>query len=239
MRLQIIYRHFRQMLLQIKQDPLLFLILFVPFLIGFIFRYLLPILDGWIEVNTELGSIFPPYYQLLDSLLLLITPSMINYVAAMVILEEADEKIIPYFAVTPLKRSGYLVGRLVIPTLITVPISLLVSYLFSHTSFVPKTFLLLAFVGTAQGLLAALMIVTLSSNKVEGLAIGKMASLLSLGLFIPYIVPHQGKYFFSVTPAFWIAESFLQKRESYLLYAAALVACWCLLLFRWFQKKLF
>ena len=183
-----IYKHFLQMLVQIKQDPLLFLILFVPFLIGFIFRYLLPILNHWIRENTTLGAIFSPYYALLDVLLLLITPAMINYIAAMVILEEADEKIISYFSVTPLKKSGYLIGRLVIPPILALPITLLVFFLFRHTSFAWLAFLLLVFIGTAQGLLAALMIVTLSSNKVEGLAIGKMASLLSLGLFVPYFV---------------------------------------------------
>ncbi|WYJ90554.1 fluoroquinolone transport system permease [Enterococcus sp. 9E7_DIV0242] len=239
MNMRAIQHHFRQMFIQITQDPLLFIILFVPFLIGAIFRFLIPAADLWLKTNTSLGISFQTYYQLMDILLLLITPAMINYVAAMIILDEVDEKMIAYFSVTPLKRSGYLIGRLVFPTLLTLPVTLIVFFLFRHTLFDGFALFLLVFIGVAQGLLSALMIVTLSSNKVEGLAMGKMTSLLSIGLFIPYFVPTIGKYLFAITPAFWIAESFHKEKLSYLFLAVIIVLVWGFLLFRRFQKKIF
>lgn len=228
---------FSQMLRQMKHDIMLLVISFVPFIAGIVFRFIIPIIEDLLTGYFGVNAIISPYYELIDLFLILLTPSMLNYVVAMVILEEADDHLIAYLAVTPLGKVGYLLSRLGIMGLITFPISILMALLF-HLS--PTNILLLtgiALAGTIQGVVVALLIVALSTNKVEGMAVGKMASIFSLGALAPYFVTGKAQYFLSVLPSFWIAKS-MQERNCFILLLSILLALlWIVLLSEKFIKK--
>ena len=63
--------------------------------------------------------------------------------------------------------------------------------------------LFLSLAGTLQGIIIALLVVTLSSNKLEGMALTKISSLLMLGAIAPYFIPTPYGYLLSFMPSYW------------------------------------
>jgi len=228
---------FLQMLRQMKRDVMLIIIAFVPFLAGIVFRFIIPIVEDLLIGYLGVNEILTPYYELFDLFLIILTPSMLNYVVAMVILEEADDHMIAYLAVTPLGKSGYLFSRLGITGIISFPVSILVA-LFFHLSHTDILLLLgIALAGTVQGVVVALLIVSLSTNKVEGMAVGKMTSLFSLGALVPYFVTGKVQYFLSVLPSFWMAKAMQASNYFALIISILLAILWMVLLSKKFTRK--
>jgi len=228
---------FSQMCRQMKQDNILLIMAFVPFIIGIIFRFIIPVVEDLLTDYFGSVAILTPYYELFDLFLIIVTPAMLNFVVAMVMLEEADDHLIAYLAVTPLGKAGYLFSRLGITGLISFFISILVAALFqlSGINFLMMTGLALA--GSIQGILIALLIVVLSKNKVEGLAIGKMTTLFNLGILAPYFVTGKVRYFVSVLPTFWMATAIQTSDYFSLLLSILLSLIWIAFLSRRFMKK--
>lgn len=100
-------------------------------------------------------------------------------------LEESDDRIIRYLPVTYVGKIGFLASRLGIATVLTIPLNMLAPVLFHITGLQMSDAFFLSIVGAVQGCAVALMIVVLSSNKVEGTATGKLTSLLTIGLAVP------------------------------------------------------
>lgn len=233
-----IFISFSQMLRQMKHDIMLITVLFVPFIAGLTFRFLIPVVEHLLTGYFNKGVILASYYELFDLFLMLLTSSMLNYVAAMVILEEADDHMIAYLAITPLGKTGYLFSRLGITGLISFPLNILIALLF-HLSHINILLLIgIAFVGAIQGVVVALLIVALSTNKVEGMAVGKMASLFSLGALAPYFVVGKAQYLLAVFPSFWIAKTMQASSYFTLLISILLAVLWIVLLSEKFMKKI-
>ncbi len=228
---------FLQMLRQMKQDAMLMIIAFVPFLAGTVFRFITPIIEDLLTSHLGVNEILTPYYELFDLFLIILTPSMLNYVVAMVILEEADDHMIAYLAVTPLRKTGYLLSRLGVTGLISFPVSIFVSVLFHLSDTDMLTLTGIALAGTIQGIVAALLIVALSTNKVEGMAVGKMATLFSLGALVPYFVAGKAQYFVAILPSFWMAKTMQANNYFSLLISILLAVVWMVLLSEKFIKK--
>lgn len=214
------------------------LLLFVPFLAGTVFRFGLPFAEEYLAYYFSVSVILVPYYQLADVLLSLLTPTMLSFVAALVILEEVDAGITRYLAVTPLGKKGYLISRLGIMTVVSIPLNLIVTTFFSLTAWSLSTSLAISVFGALHGLVVALMIVALSANKVEGMAIGKLTSLISLGLFVPYFLPGWISYLFSGLPSFWIAQFVIDGRYFYLVLSLIINSFYVYLLFQRYAGKL-
>lgn len=228
---------FSQMLRQMKNDPMLLVIAFVPVLIGLLFRIGIPLAEAQLTNYLALDYVIAPYYGLLDLLLILFTSTMFNLVVAMVVLEEADEGLISYLAITPLGKTGYLLSRFGLTGIISLAISLLLFTLF-HLNGI-NIFMLfgLAIVGAAQGISAAMMIVTFSANKVEGMAAGKFTSLFALGALVPFFINGKIQCIFSVLPSFWLAKSIQENNCIYLEIALLVAFAWIMLLTKHFTRK--
>lgn len=233
-----IYISFSQMLRQLQRDIMLLVITITPFLSGVIFRFGIPMAERLLTGYFGKEAILTSYYELFDLFLIILTPYMLNFVVAMVILEETDDHMTVYLAVTPLGKVGYLFSRLGVTGIISFPISIIVYLLFhiSHIEILMLTGIALA--GAVHGAVAALLIVSLSTNKVEGMAVGKMASLLSLGALAPYFVTGKVQYFVSVLPSFWIAKTIQANNYVTLLVAILLATLWIVFLLGKFTRKM-
>lgn len=55
-------------------------------------------------------------------------------------------------------------------------------------------------------MIIGLLIVRISSNKLEGMAVTKLASLMMLGAVTPYFVPAPFSFGFSFLPSFWMGK---------------------------------
>lgn len=197
---------------------MLFAACLAPFLAGLLFRFAIPLLETVITDWFALPAVIAPYYALIDIFLAMLSPAMFCFVSAMISLEEADEKTAAYLFVTPLGRDGYLAARFCIPSAAAFFVTAVLLPVFRLTPLSPIDIALLAAGGALQGVIISLMILTLSSNKLEGMAVTKLSSLTIFGAAVPFFVRHRVQYLLSPLPAFWIGKA---VRESIPLYMRA------------------
>lgn len=155
----------------------------------------------------------------------MLPPAMFCFVSAMVSLEEADEKTAALF-ITPLTKTGYLSARLGLPAVAAFFVTLILLPVFKLTTLPSLTILLLTAGATLQGVIVALLILTISSNKLEGVAVAKLATLTVFGAAVPFFIQSNVQYAISPLPAFWIGKAILESRPVYMLPAFGLSIVW-------------
>lgn len=226
------------MILQIKQDTILFAACFAPILAGLFIKYAIPYLENMITKYFNVSEILQPYYVLVDLMLGIMTPLMFGFIGALVILGEVDDNITAYMSVTPLQTRGYLISRLIIPIGISFVINLAVIPLFSLSIKTLSFMLLLNIFSCILGLITALIIVTFSQNKVEGMAIGKLSTIILLGAFVPFFVSSKVQYFASVLPSYWLGRYSISENYWDIVIGMLLLGIWSLIIGKRFIKKL-
>ncbi|MDD2980868.1 MAG: ABC transporter permease [Hespellia sp.] len=217
---------FRQMLVFLKNDMMLAIACVAPVFIGSIFCFGIPRLEGVVTEYFKMKSILKPYYQVFDVFLASITPVFYCFVAAMVILEERDDHITDALYASPLGKGGYLVSRLGIPGLLSFVITegLLLAFSLIHVSFLTRTFM--AMNGVLQGVIFSLMVVTISSNKLEGMAVTKLTSLMMLGVAMPWFLPEKVQYVFWFLPSYWMGKAVWCQENLLVIPAVLLAGVW-------------
>ena len=146
----------------------------------------------------------------------MLSSTMFCFVSAMISLEERDEKTAVYLFITPLRKTGYIVARFGVPSAIAFLAAIILLPVFKLTPLSPLTILLLATGGTLQGMIVVLLLLTFSSNKLEGMAVTKLSTL----------------------PSFWIGKAILESMPLYMLLAFVLSAIWICLLFKRYLRKI-
>ncbi|MDD3058984.1 MAG: hypothetical protein PHO72_11750 [Sphaerochaeta sp.] len=203
--MRLVMRVFARMMQEILHDSMLVAVCFASLLAAFAFRFGIPTLEDFLCLTFHQESIISPYYQLIDLMLIQLTPYMFCFAPAMVMLDEYDQNITSALAVTPLGLSGYLFSHLLMPAILASIISLVLITIFSLTSWPMSTLIILCIISGSTGLLAAMTIFSFSHNKLEGMAMGKLSGLLLMGLPIPYLMDTPLMYGFSLFPSFWMA----------------------------------
>ncbi len=229
---------FFQMLAYMRRDMMLFVVCFAPVLVGFVFRFAIPFLEAALTDWFHISAIISPYYALIDTFFAMISPTMFCFVSAMVSLEEADEKTAAYLFVTPLGKNGYLAARFCIPSIAAFFVTVVLLPVFKLTSLSMIDIILLAAGGTLQGIITSLLILTISSNKLEGMAVAKLSGLMMFGSAIPFFIKDDLQYVLFSLPSFWIGKAVCENVLLYMLPAFALSAMWiCFLLKRYLHKR--
>lgn len=229
---------FFQMLAYMRRDMMLFVVCFAPVLVGFVFRFAIPFLEAALTDWFHISAIIFPYYALIDTFFAMISPTMFCFVSAMVSLEEADEKTAAYLFVTPLGKNGYLAARFCIPSIAAFLVTVVLLPVFKLTSLSMIDIILLAAGGTLQGIITSLLILTISSNKLEGMAVAKLSGLMMFGAAIPFFIKDDLQYVLFLLPSFWIGKAVCENVLLYMLPAFALSALWiCFLLKRYLNKS--
>ena len=81
-------------------------------------------------------------------------------------------------------------------------------------------------------ILIALMVVTFSSNKLEGMAITKLSSLIIMGCLAPYFVPTPLRYVLSFMPSYWTGAGITENSPLLMLAGVAIAGLWILILYK-------
>ena len=220
---------FFQMVRTMRRDMMLFVSCFVPIFAGLFFRFAIPFLEDVFLIRFHMAAVIFPYYRLID---------VFCFVSAMISLEEADEKTAAYLFITPLGKTGYLSARLGVPAVTAFLITVFLLPVFRLTDLSLIAILLFAAGGTMQGMIEALLIVTISSNKLEGMAVAKLSMLPVVGAVIPFFIRENIQYVLSWLPSFWIGKAAHENRVVYMLPAFALSAVWIGFLFKRYLRKM-
>lgn len=229
---------FLQMLTMIRRDMMLLAVCLAPFLTGIAIKFGIPLLESVLSGWLGQSGVLTPYYSLFDLFFAMIAPTMFCFLSAMVMLEEHDSHIERALFVTRLRRGGYLTARILIPAVIAFVFTAVFLPVFRLTSFSLFMTVAVSFTGAMQGCIIALMIVTLSSNQLEGVAVTKLSSLTILGAAVPFFVSSPLQYLLSVLPSFWMGIAMREGRLSALLPACITGIICTLLLLRQYSRKL-
>lgn len=210
-----------------------------PLITALLFRFGIPYAETMLCAYFQKQTIFAHYFLLFDLFLCLMPSYMLCFSSAMVMLTERDENMAAYMAVTPVGKTGYVVSRLILPAIIAFFFSILLTYIFALTDWrllmLSEVSLLMSLSSTA----AALFIFSFSRNRVEGMAMAKMASLIFLGLFVPFFVLSDVQYLAAFLPSFWAAMLCREGNSLFLLPALAISVIWIGMLSCRFGRKLY
>ena len=228
---------FLQMLKYIRHDMMLFAALTSPVLAGTAIRFIVPLIEKALISFTGLDSVMSPYYGLFDIFYASLSPAMFCFISAMVMLEEHDDHIDRYLFITGLGKNGYIISRIVIPALSAFVITAVLLPIFRLTDLTAAQIIFLSLTGTLQGIIIALLIVTISSNKLEGMAITKLSSLIILGAVVPYFVSSPFCFCFSFLPSFWMGKSISDNTLIYMVPSLFAGGIWIMLLQRRFLRS--
>ena len=228
---------FFQMIAAMRRDMMLFAACLAPILAGLFFRFTIPFLEAVLIEHFHVPTIISPYYKLIDVIFVMLSPTMFCFVSAMVALEETDEKTAAYLFITPLGKTGYLSARFGVPAVIAFLATLILFPCFKLTAFSPLAILLFATGGTLQGIIVALLVLTLSSNRLEGMAITKLSTLTVFGAAIPFFIRDNIQYVLFPLPSFWIGKAACENILFYILPAFALSAIWIYFLLKRYLRK--
>lgn len=229
---------FRQFVGLIYKDAMLVLLCIAPILGGLFFKYLIPYLQLQLEIYFGYYNLLPPYYLLFDLLLSSISPLLYSFASAYVILGEIDDGLSKYLSVTPLGKKGYLISRLGLSSLIAYVISVIIVSIFSITVLSIGKIAFICLLNYLMGLLEALLVISLSHNKVEGMAVAKLSGLFFLGLPVPFFLNNRIQYLFFLLPSFWISKFAIEGAVLYFLIALLVSVIWIGLLYKKFERKI-
>lgn len=186
----------------ISRDIMLLILLPVPLVLAAALRLgfnsLAGLLDRWIDLET--------YAALIFMFILNLGPLLTGMISGLLLVDEADDHVLPALAVTPPGRRGFLIHRLVSPCiwsfLVLLPVPLL-SGLPVEISFYKMIPILI--LSSFAAAMEALIIAVLAKNKIEAMAIGKMTGILFMAPFIAWFVPGPWKFLGGIIPGLWVS----------------------------------
>ncbi len=188
------------------RDPFLRLMAVLPFVVALVFRMGVPAADAALaEVIDPSTFRLREYYPVISAFLLQLPGLFAGGVTGFSILEDRDEGILSAMAVTPIGRAGYLISRLLFPAVLAVAGALVVVPLAGLHR--PDTVALLLAAAAAAPLapVSALLLATLATDKVEGLAVWKLVGFLFVGPLVLVLPP-------AARPAGWPLASYWATR---------------------------
>lgn len=233
-----LFRSFGMFLRQISRDSMLYAVCIAPVLSAFIFRFGVPYAEAMLCSWLGKPSVLAGYYLLIDLFLAVLTPFLFSFASSMVILAEYDENITGYLAVTPVGKKGYLVSRFAFPAAISFFASLVLVSLFALTDWTFLSLAAVCFLACVLSVAVSLLVVSLSRNRVEGMAVAKLSGIALLGLAVPFFLFSEFRYLFYPLPSFWIAKLSLSGNFLYLIPALLTSLLWILALYRRYERKL-
>ena len=204
----------------ISRDSFLVMIYCIPIFIAVLFHFGIPLVSRLVSQWLDLTE----YYRFIMSFLAFITPSFVGMIMGFILLDERDEDILSYIAVTPLSKAGYLGYRIISPMFISIIVTYLVLFI-AHLSPVPVIRLIpVVIMAAMEAPILALFLAAFANNKVEGLAVYKLTSLIYLAPAVGYFIKSGWAYLAGILPPFWISKAFLASYEPYAGYWLFIVA---------------
>lgn len=217
----------------VARDPLMLLVGGVPLGLALAVRFGFP----W-AADAAAGSIdLYAYADVVVGFLLILTPLMLGFVVGLLLLDERDDGILTAVSVTPLGKDGFLRFRVLTPVAWSILLGVVVVEI---TGLVPISWgrlLALAMLAGLEAPLLTLFLAAMASNKVEGMALSKVGSVVIGAALVALAVPAPWQWIAGLIPQFWPLRLMLDRSLPALPYAGLvtlatlvhLAALWVLL----------
>lgn len=198
----------------VMRDSMLRWMFALPLLIALLMRWGVPAVAN--RLLTQFGFDLEPYYALIASFMVLISPMLVGVVIGFLLLDQRDDGTLAALQVTPLSLNGFLVYRVTAPIFVGVALTLLVIPLTGLVEMHPLALLVVALGVAPFGPLYALFLAGFANNKVQGFALMKAAGILSWPPIIAYFLPIVWQWVMGIVPTYWPVKVFwmLEAGES-------------------------
>ena len=230
---------FKSDIKNIYRESLLVLIPFIAVIMLVAVRLITPPISNLLMERFSFD--LSPYYPLITVFMLLMTPLFFGMIFGFLLLDERDEHIIEFLSVTPLSKSGYLVYRIATPFITSFLVAVFAPYICGLTNDSIFFIIPLAFISALNAPLLTMVLACFASNKVEGLAVTKFASLSGFIPFAPFFITSRWQYLFGIFPHFWAAKAYLASNIAlywiYIFVSLLLYIAYLLLLIKIFVDK--
>ncbi|OEH85092.1 hypothetical protein BHU72_05640 [Desulfuribacillus stibiiarsenatis] len=184
------------------REPVLMMFLILPFIMIGIFQIFQ--MYGMEFLYDATGIMFQEYYGYVLALIMVMVATLLGTVSGFMLIDERDARIHELVAITPVSYSGYLANRLSIPLGGGFGYSIIAYYILVIYE-IPFTLLVyISLLIGVEGILVALALYRLASNKVQGLTYAKGMSIftvLALADLFPIPWLHTVA---TLTPFYWI-----------------------------------
>ncbi len=165
----------------------------------------------------------------------IITP---GYAAVMVMFNEIDERVTPSLCASPLGRGGYVFSRLGLPTLISVAVAFVLCFTLNLAGLPAPIYVTVILVTLVADTLPSMIVVAFARNKVEGVALFKIAIFATFVILVPFFVDSWVQWLFAPLPSFWIGKLVKELNYLYAVPAVLISIAWLVPLWRRFTEKL-
>ncbi len=204
----LLYRDFKN----IFRDYILLFAFIGPLLYSSLLYFGLPIITEYLKVRLTFD--LTPYYSLIYVYLILITPLLMGTFMGFIILDEKDDNILPYIAVTELGKTKFLLYRIITPTMVSILITIITVYIVPLADISFLRTMAMVLIASMEAPIVAFFLGGFANNKVEGMALSKGMGILFFAPAVSFFVGSKLKYFAAILPPFWVNEVLLW--ESYL-----------------------
>lgn len=229
---------FQNMVKQVAREMMMVMLVIAPVLIGLVIKIGIPLLERKVLANYGWGEILVPYYELISWLFAMVLGMLFAFVGGLVVLGEIDDHITGYIAVTPAGTYGYFISRIVIPAVLSGVVALFAIPIFSLCTVPFKTLLVMVVFNVLSGIVTAFLVIAISANKVEGMAVGKLSGLFAVTFFIPLLIKGWIKYIFWIFPMYHVGMWTMDGRGMHLVFASILFAGCIGVLYSRFKRKI-
>lgn len=190
----------------VTRDPLLAIMPFAPLLAALAMRLILPPVADFLLLRLDFSLL--NWSGLIRGIIILFPGMFYGMVAGFLLLDDRDDGIAAYWSVTPVRRSGYLLARLGLFSLVAVPAGLACALILGLAPLRLADDLAMAFLGALQVPIYALFLGAFAANKVEGLSIVKALGVLNMAPLAVLLPGQLGRLGWPV-PQYWAAAGFL------------------------------
>ena len=220
----------------LKGDPMLILMMAVPFILWALMHFLIPLLIEQALIRWDFDLY--PYYRQAGTFFLMLIPMMMGMVYGFILLDERDGGIITAISVTPTGKTGYLKLRMGLPMVLSfVAIFLFILLLELTGSLNLLQLLVISAIISSQSLILLLFLGAFADNKVMGLAISKGFGILLVGPLLDYVLPAPINWSGAYSPLFWASRTFLAESDlTFWSHAGITIVFQSLLLYFLFSK---
>lgn len=193
---------FRSDLLTIVREPMLALLAVIPLALAVGLRWFKPAGLALLPPSVSPGVV----ENAVTAVLLLLTPMMFGFVFGLILLDERDEGALIAIALTPVGKTGFLAWRMAVPILWTMAATVVVLLLAGNVMLPLPHLLVLALLAGLQAPVLALFIAAFAPDKVAGMALAKVGSvLIALGA-LAVLAPDPWRWVAAPSPHFWLTQ---------------------------------
>lgn len=205
----------------ISRESTLLLVLFAPLALLLFLRFALPQLSGIVQAQFDID--LREYDLFIFAFMSLIPSLLFGMVSGFIMLDERDEDIIAFIAVTPLQKSGYFLYKLLSLTAVVFAFFFVLTGQAGLVQLPLLSSVVLASLIALEAPIGALFLAAFAENKVEGLALSKALGVMYVGPFVAFFVDSNWQFAAGLFPSFWIAKAFqhaVQLDLTFFFYAA-------------------